>query len=64
MTKKQDIHVVPHSDGWATRKEGTTRAGSIHRTQKEAQQKARQQAKREKVEVVVNATQNPQLFAE
>ena len=54
MTKKKDIHVVPHPAGWATRKEGASRAGSISNTQKEAQQKARQQAKREKVEVVTH----------
>ncbi len=54
MSKKKDIHVVPHSDGWATQKEGASRAGSVHDTQKEAQQKAREQAKREKVEVVIH----------
>lgn len=54
MTKKKDIHVVPHPAGWATRKEGASRSGSISNTQKEAQQKARQQAKREKVEVVTH----------
>ena len=54
MSKKKDIHVVPHQDGWATRKEGASRAGSVHRTQKEAQQKAGEQAKRERVEVVTH----------
>ncbi len=54
MSNKKDIHVVKHLDGWATRKEGASRAGSIHRTQKEAQEKAREQAKREKVEVVTH----------
>ena len=54
MTKKKDIHVVPHPNGWATRKEGASRPGSIHNTQKEAQQKAREQAKRERVEVVTH----------
>jgi len=55
MAKKKDIHVVPHPGGWATRKEGASRAGSIHSTQKEAQQKARGQAKRERVEVVTHS---------
>ena len=27
MTKK-DVHVVPHKDGWATKKEGASRAGT------------------------------------
>jgi hypothetical protein len=52
MSKKRDIHVVPHSDGWATKKEGATRAGSVSPTKAEALERAREQAKREKVEVV------------
>lgn len=54
MTKKQDIHVVPHQDGWATRKEGTERAGVVTDTQSEAINRARDQAKREHVEVVIH----------
>lgn len=51
---KKDIHVVPHGDGWATRKEGTQRVGRTADTQKQAYDQARQQAKREKVEVVIH----------
>lgn len=53
MTKK-DIHVVPHQDGWATRKEGNDRAGSVHDTQSDAIEQAREQARRERVEVVIH----------
>ncbi|MGA0609441.1 DUF2188 domain-containing protein [Caldimonas sp. KR1-144] len=53
MTKK-DIHVVPHKDGWATRTEGASRIGRTADTQREAIEKAREQAKREKVEVVIH----------
>jgi uncharacterized protein YdaT len=53
MTKK-DIHVVPHKDGWATRKEGADRAGAVTDTQKEAIERAREQARRDKVEVVIH----------
>jgi uncharacterized protein YdaT len=53
MTKR-DIHVVPHQDGWATRKEGASRAGTVHDTQKSAIQRAQEQAKRENVEVVIH----------
>lgn len=53
MTKR-DIHVVPHNDGWATRKEGAERAGHVTRTQQEAIDLARDQARRENVEVVVH----------
>jgi hypothetical protein len=54
MTKKKDIHVVPHGDKWATRKEGADRAGKVTDTQKSAIEKAREQAIREKVEVVIH----------
>lgn len=53
MTKK-DIHVVPHGDGWATRKEGAQRVGHTADTQHQAYQQARQQAQREGVEVVIH----------
>lgn len=51
---KKDIHVVPHDDGWATQKEGASRAGHLTNTQREAIEKAREQAKRENVEVVIH----------
>lgn len=54
MSKKKDIHVVPHQDGWATRREGVSRAGRVHRTQADAIGAGRDQAKREKVELVVH----------
>lgn len=53
MTKK-DIHVVPHGDGWATRKEGAQRVGHTADTQQKAFEQARDQAKREHVEVVIH----------
>ena len=54
MTKKRDIHVVPHNDGWATRKEGAQRVGHATDTQHQAIERAREQARREKVEVVIH----------
>jgi uncharacterized protein YdaT len=54
MTNKKDIHVVPHVDGWATKKEGAQRAGIVTNTQKAAIERAREQAIREKVEVVIH----------
>lgn len=54
MTKKRDIHVVPHGDSWATKKEGANRAGAVTDTQKAAIEQARSQAIREKVEVVIH----------
>ena len=54
MARKRDIHVVPHKDGWARKKEGASRAGSVHGTQREAIDSARDQARRERVEVVIH----------
>ncbi len=51
---KKDIHVVPHSDGWATKKEGAQRAGVVVDTQRAAIDRARDQARREHVEVVIH----------
>lgn len=48
------IHVVPHADGWATKREGASRAGSVHGTQAEAQAAARQTAIREGGEVIIH----------
>lgn len=57
MTKK-DIHVVPHGDKWATKKEGAGRVGAVTNTQKAAIERAKDQAIREKVEVVIHRKDN------
>jgi hypothetical protein len=54
MAKKRDIHVVPHGDKWATRKEGAERAGTVTNTQGQAINAAREQAQRERVDVVIH----------
>jgi len=54
MSTKRDIHVVPHGDGWATKKEGAQRVGNTADTQRQAIERAREQAQREKVEVVIH----------
>ena len=54
MAGKKDVHVVPHKDGWATKKEGSLRAGVVVPTQKAAIEKAVGQAKRERTEVVIH----------
>lgn len=51
---KKDIHVVPHREGWATKKEGAQRAGTVTPTQAAAIEAARTQAQREHVEVVIH----------
>jgi len=52
MSKR--IHVVPHADGWAARREGASRAGSVHETQSQAAEAARSTALREKGEVIIH----------
>jgi hypothetical protein len=52
MSKR--IHIVPHDAGWATRREGASRVGSIHPTQAEATEAARGTAIRERGEVVIH----------
>ena len=54
MSSKRDVHVVPHAQGWATRKEGALRVGVVTDTQKQAIERARAQAQREGVEVVIH----------
>jgi hypothetical protein len=51
---KRDIHVVPHPDGWATKREGAKRASGVFDTQRSAQTSARELAIRDKVEVVTH----------
>jgi len=51
---KRDLHIVPHDKDWAVRREGSTRASSVHPTQKEAQDAARPTAERVGVEVVIH----------
>ena len=52
MSKR--IHVVPHTSGWATRREGATRVGSTYNTQADATQAARSTAVRERGEVIIH----------
>ena len=52
--RKQQIVVEPRPDGrWARQKNGTTRAASLHDTQRDAEAAARTQARRERTELVV-----------
>jgi hypothetical protein len=52
MGKNQ--HVVPHGDGWAVRAEGNERATSVHVTQSEATDAARQIATNQRSEVLIH----------
>lgn len=52
MGKNQ--HVVRHSDGWAVKGEGNSKTTSVHSTQKEAIERAREIATNQKSEVVIH----------
>ena len=51
---KKDIHVVPHNETWATRREGAERVSRTFDTQREAYDSDRGTARRERVEVVTH----------
>jgi hypothetical protein len=47
-------HVVPHPDGWAVRGAGNDRATSVHDTQAEAIERARDIARNQQSEMLVH----------
>lgn len=53
MTSKNQ-HVVPHQDGWAVKGEGNQRATSVHNTQQQASDAARQIARNQQSELVIH----------
>lgn len=53
MTKKSQ-HVIPHKNGWAVKSAGSKRASSIHSTQAQAIQTAKQTAKNQNSELFVH----------
>src|SRR5687768_445795 len=53
MAKNQ--HVIPKSDGWAVKREGNSRATSIHGTQASAIQAGRKAAREQGVKLIIHA---------
>ncbi|MGH6897662.1 MAG: DUF2188 domain-containing protein [Geminicoccaceae bacterium] len=53
MTKKAQ-HVVPHDWGWAVKPAGGSRASSVHDTQREAIDRAREVARNQGSELFVH----------
>lgn len=47
-------HVVPHPDGWAVRGAGNSRATSVHETQREAIDAAREIAQNQRSELLIH----------
>lgn len=54
MSKRTTLHVVPRSEGWAVRKEGSSRALSTHSTQREAIDAAREVARSKHGELIIH----------
>lgn len=54
MSKRKTIHVVPHAEGWAVKKGGAERASKVTPTKAEADRIVRNQAKRERAELVIH----------
>lgn len=54
MGKNQ--HVVPHGDDWAVRGEGNSRATTVHSTQQEAIEHAREIARNQQSELLIHGT--------
>lgn len=54
---KKDIHVVPHKDGWAAEREGSSRPFTVEPTQAKAIDAGRDAAKRDEVELVIHNRQ-------
>lgn len=49
-----NVHIVPHSDGWAVKIEGNDRATSVHDTQQQAIDAGRERARREESELLIH----------
>ena len=50
----QNQHVVPHEDGWAVKGEGNQRATSVHNTQQQAIDAAREIARNQQSELIIH----------
>ncbi len=51
---KKNQHVVPHENGWAIKGEGNKKATSVHDTQKDAIERAREISKQQGSELFIH----------
>ena len=54
MPNPKNVHVVPHGKDWAVKREGGERASSVHSSQAEAWNKARDSARNDKGEAFLH----------
>ena len=54
MGKKENVHVVPHGDDWAVRRENSKRPSTLHPTQQDAIDRGRDLARKDHSELVIH----------
>lgn len=54
MSRGKNVHVVPHGDGWATRRPGSSRVSTTHDTQGDAIERGRDIARNDESELVIH----------
>lgn len=54
MPRKENIHIVPHEDGWAVTREGAERVSRVVDTQREAIDIGTTIAERERGELIIH----------
>ena len=52
--KRRNQHVVPHPNGWAVKPEGGPGPSSVHHTQQEAIDRAREIARKQGTELLIH----------
>jgi Uncharacterized protein conserved in bacteria (DUF2188) len=57
MADKRPVHVVPHGDDWATKREGNSRASRVYDTQAEATAAGKATARRDETEFLLHNKQ-------
>lgn len=54
MSRGKNQHVVPHTNGWAVKSEGASRATEVFSTQQEAIARAREIAQNQRSELLIH----------
>ncbi|MHC5855185.1 DUF2188 domain-containing protein [Nostoc sp.] len=58
MSKGKDQHIVPHSEGWAVKSEGASKATKVFDTQQKAIDKGREIAINQQSELLIHNREN------
>jgi hypothetical protein len=52
--RNKNVHVIPSESGWAVKKEGSSRASSVHGTKREAESAGRELARNQETELIIH----------